>query len=93
LAQTRRAHGAAAHNFRGAAADGEEPEGRSSTARGPSSVPSEQKLSTIRHLPDILTYDTSSSAGFLDGRQLSDDVIDHAAVTPDVALSWKREER
>ncbi len=62
-------------------------------ARGPSSVPSEQKLSTIRHLPDILTYDTSSSAGFLDGRQLSDDVIDHAAVTPDVALCWKREER
>jgi len=27
-------------------------------------------------LPDILTYDTSSSAGFLNGRQLSDDVID-----------------
>jgi hypothetical protein len=27
-------------------------------------------------LPDILTYDTSSSAGFLNGRKLSDDVID-----------------
>jgi hypothetical protein len=27
-------------------------------------------------LPDILTYDTSSSAGFPNGRQLSDDVID-----------------
>ena len=27
-------------------------------------------------LPDILTFDTSSSAGFLNGRQLSDDVID-----------------
>jgi hypothetical protein len=27
-------------------------------------------------LPDILTYDTSSPAGFLNGRQLSDDVID-----------------
>ena len=27
-------------------------------------------------LPDILTYDTSSSAGFLNGRQLSDDAID-----------------
>jgi len=27
-------------------------------------------------LPDILTYDTSSSAGFLNGRRLSDDVID-----------------
>ena len=27
-------------------------------------------------LPDILTYDTSSSAGFLNGRQLADDVID-----------------
>jgi hypothetical protein len=27
-------------------------------------------------LPDILTVDTSSSAGFLNGRQLSDDVID-----------------
>ena len=27
-------------------------------------------------LPDILTYDTSSAAGFLNGRQLSDDVID-----------------
>jgi hypothetical protein len=27
-------------------------------------------------LPDILTYDTSSSAGFLNGRQLGDDVID-----------------
>ncbi|TML97344.1 MAG: DUF4331 domain-containing protein [Actinobacteria bacterium] len=27
-------------------------------------------------LPDILTYDTSSSAGFLNGRQLSNDVID-----------------
>jgi len=27
-------------------------------------------------LPDLLTYDTSSSAGFLNGRQLSDDVID-----------------
>jgi hypothetical protein len=27
-------------------------------------------------LPDILTYDTSSSAGFLNGRQLPDDVID-----------------
>jgi len=26
--------------------------------------------------PDILTYDTSSSAGFLNGRQFSDDVID-----------------
>jgi hypothetical protein len=27
-------------------------------------------------LPDILTYDTSSAAGFPNGRQLSDDVID-----------------
>ncbi len=27
-------------------------------------------------LPDILTYDFSSSAGFLNGRQLADDVID-----------------
>jgi hypothetical protein len=27
-------------------------------------------------LPDILTIDTSSSAGFLNGRQLADDVID-----------------
>ena len=27
-------------------------------------------------LPDILTFDTSSSAGFLNGRQLADDVID-----------------
>src|SRR5437660_5085838 len=27
-------------------------------------------------LPDILTYNTSSSAGFLNGRQLSNDVID-----------------
>jgi hypothetical protein len=27
-------------------------------------------------LPDILTFDTSSTAGFLNGRQLSDDVID-----------------
>jgi hypothetical protein len=27
-------------------------------------------------LPDILTYDTSSAAGFLNGRRLSDDVID-----------------
>ena len=27
-------------------------------------------------LPDILTYNTSSSAGFLNGRQLPDDVID-----------------
>ncbi len=27
-------------------------------------------------LPDILTVDTSSSAGFLNGRQLADDVID-----------------
>lgn len=27
-------------------------------------------------LPDILTYDTSNSAGFLNGRQLTDDVID-----------------
>jgi hypothetical protein len=27
-------------------------------------------------LPDILTYDTSSSAGFLNGRKLADDVID-----------------
>jgi hypothetical protein len=27
-------------------------------------------------LPDILTYDTSSAAGFLNGRQLADDVID-----------------
>jgi hypothetical protein len=27
-------------------------------------------------LPDILTYDTSSPAGFLNGRQLPDDVID-----------------
>ena len=27
-------------------------------------------------LPDLLTYDTSSSAGFLNGRQLPDDVID-----------------
>ena len=27
-------------------------------------------------LPDILTYDTSSTAGFLNGRRLSDDVID-----------------
>jgi hypothetical protein len=27
-------------------------------------------------LPDILTYDTSSSAGFLNGRGLADDVID-----------------
>ena len=27
-------------------------------------------------LPDILTYDYSSSAGFLNGRKLTDDVID-----------------
>ena len=27
-------------------------------------------------LPDLLTYDTSSAAGFLNGRRLSDDVID-----------------
>ena len=27
-------------------------------------------------LPDVLTFDTSSSAGFLNGRQLADDVID-----------------
>jgi hypothetical protein len=27
-------------------------------------------------LPDILTYDTASSAGFLNGRKLADDVID-----------------
>ena len=27
-------------------------------------------------LPDLLTYDSSSSAGFLNGRQLTDDVID-----------------
>ena len=27
-------------------------------------------------LPDILTYDTTNSAGFLNGRKLSDDVID-----------------
>ena len=27
-------------------------------------------------LPDLLTFDTSSSAGFLNGRRLSDDVID-----------------
>ncbi|MGZ4256276.1 MAG: DUF4331 family protein [Gaiellaceae bacterium] len=27
-------------------------------------------------LPDILTFDTSSSAGFLNGRKLTDDVID-----------------
>jgi hypothetical protein len=27
-------------------------------------------------LPDILTFDTSSAAGFLNGRQLADDVID-----------------
>jgi len=29
-------------------------------------------------LPDILTFDTSSNAGFLNGRQLADDVIDAA---------------
>jgi hypothetical protein len=41
-------------------------------------------------LPDILTYDYSSSAGFLNGRQLTDDVIDaelalvtNSAVTTD----------
>jgi hypothetical protein len=27
-------------------------------------------------LPDVLTFDTSSAAGFLNGRQLADDVID-----------------
>ena len=27
-------------------------------------------------LPDILTFDTSAAAGFLNGRQLADDVID-----------------
>jgi hypothetical protein len=27
-------------------------------------------------LPDVLTFDTSNSAGFLNGRQLADDVID-----------------
>ncbi len=27
-------------------------------------------------LPDILTYDYSSAAGFLNGRKLTDDVID-----------------
>jgi len=27
-------------------------------------------------LPDVLTYDTSNAAGFLNGRQLADDVID-----------------
>lgn len=32
-------------------------------------------LTTIL-LPDVLTFDTSSSAGFLNGRQLDDDVID-----------------
>jgi hypothetical protein len=42
-------------------------------------------------LPDILTYDYSSSAGFLNGRQLQDDVIDielnlvsNGAVTTDM---------
>lgn len=41
-------------------------------------------------LPDILTYDNSSSEGFLNGRKLTDDVIDaelnlvtHGAVTTD----------
>lgn len=41
-------------------------------------------------LPDILTYDYSSAAGFLNGRKLTDDVIDielnlvtHGAVTTD----------
>jgi len=41
-------------------------------------------------LPDILTYDYSSAAGFLNGRQLIDDVIDielnlitHGAITGD----------
>ena len=31
---------------------------------------------TATLLPDVLTFDTSSSAGFLNGRQLADDVID-----------------
>jgi Domain of unknown function (DUF4331) len=42
-------------------------------------------------LPDILTYDYSSAAGFLNGRKLADDVIDaelalvsHGAVTTDM---------
>jgi hypothetical protein len=42
-------------------------------------------------LPDILTYDYSSSAGFLNGRKLTDDVIDielnlvsNGAVTTDM---------
>ncbi len=42
-------------------------------------------------LPDILTFDDSSSAGFLNGRKLTDDVIDtelnlvtHGAVTTDM---------
>lgn len=39
---------------------------------------SEDKADTIAKilLPDILTYDYSSSAGFLNGRKLTDDVID-----------------
>src|SRR5262249_52890302 len=43
-------------------------------------------------LPDILTYDYSSATGFLNGRQLTDDVIDlelnlitHGAITGDGA--------
>ena len=39
---------------------------------------SEQKADSIAKLllPDILTYDYASSAGFLNGRKLTDDVID-----------------
>ena len=31
---------------------------------------------TMVLLPDVLTFDQSSSAGFLNGRKLDDDVID-----------------
>jgi hypothetical protein len=53
-------------------------------------APSEAAAIAQILLPDILTYDYSSTAGFLNGRQLTDDVIDielnlvtHGAITGD----------
>jgi hypothetical protein len=40
------------------------------------SNPANAAARTPALLPDVLTYDSSSSAGFLNGRQLSNDVID-----------------
>ncbi|MAT69601.1 MAG: hypothetical protein CMJ58_08760 [Planctomycetaceae bacterium] len=46
-----------------------------SAIAGLSNQPNADALTPIL-LPDVLTFDTSSSAGFLNGRQLADDVID-----------------